>query len=609
MPTLNFPFTNISNYTVDSDEMGIIAGKMKLALQQDDVDFTEDFADDTGHTYNSDESEFLGGQNQQKIQKPANSLLYAKWQTDENADYAIGSATGTLNGAASITGGKLSCVGEVVAFFDFSSIGQGDGSKGTAKVKWTPKYSGAAATEKHVYYNGSAIDYKGAVWLIHLGTVFYFYIYDENGNSILSESFAFSPVADTEYEIAITWDYTGVDDSNVFVDGILKCGNNILDTRGGILSIHRLGNDLTENRLADMLYDDFVVYDTVIYTENYTPGYTLPAYLYIETSDVLPEMQHQGDGTIKLFNSFSLTYSGSPRILLEIGRSGDKLYWDGDSWEVSDESYDQATDPTTFNTNCGSLPVDGEEYGQFTIVYPNSNTQSSVSELTANMNVDIGYLTTNPYGKINTGFRTDELEGFFETAIKNGSDEIKYILENNGDYYYLNGSVWTTGSLQYSNSSTASDIHTNRSTLTDSSSMWYVYFFLHSEDGTSTPELDNLQIDFSYAGETPDTLNTCLVWGYTFDAEGNPLITDTIKIRLNKYIVQYGSYSSILKNDDIEITPDDTGYWEVELIENENMTSPDGEDVNYIFDFGDTNVFEKIVPNETTKAYYELEDA
>lgn len=62
MPSLSFPFTNPANYTYDSNKIDISGGKAKLALQQDDIDFTEDFVDDTDFTYDSNKSEFSGGQ-------------------------------------------------------------------------------------------------------------------------------------------------------------------------------------------------------------------------------------------------------------------------------------------------------------------------------------------------------------------------------------------------------------------------------------------------------------------------------------------------------------------------------------------------------------------
>jgi hypothetical protein len=602
---LNFPFTNPANYTYDDTKIDITGGKAKLKLQEVAIDFTEDFADDTDFTYDSDKAEFSGGQVQQTQQIPTDSVLYARWETDEDADYAYDDTAGTLNGTASIAGGKLSCTGEAVAYLDFPNTDQGNGDIFTVKFKWTPEYSGAPATEKHIYWNGGIANYNGAVMLIHSGANLYFYIYNSVGSVILSKSIAFSPVADTPYEVAITCDFTGANDSNVFIDGVLKDGGNISDTRGST-TIHRLGNDRTGAKLADQEYDDFIIYDVIMYTTNYTPGYSLTA-LYVETAVILPEMEHSGDGTIKLFNTFSTTESGAPRYTLQIGRSGDYLYWNGSAWATSDGTYTQANDAATFNTNCGSLDVDGEDYGQFKVIFPDSNTQSSVSELAANMNVE-SYLATNPTVEMITGFRTDVLEGFTETTTKTGSDEIKYIIKKGTAWYYWTGSAWAESDGTYSQANTATEIETNKASLVSASTQCYVKLFLHSADGTTSPEIDNLEIDYSYAGETPDTLSTCLVWGFCTDPEGN-IVTDSFTVRLNKSIVQYKNYTSLIKGDDITVTPDSVGYWEVDLVENENMTAPDGEDVQYIFKFtinSEVNEFIRTVPDESTKAFYDL---
>ena len=597
LPILSFPFTNIENYTIDSDEMNIVAGKMKLTLQQDDVDFTEDFADDTDFTYDNDLAEFISGLVRQKNKRLANAIFYASFLNSKDASWGEGSLTGTLGGNASVHDGYLDLNSGGYEEFPIDNFSSMQSSSGCIRKRISFNYSGAAPSTQYIIQTSPNI--ASRVYLVHNATFIQCYIANTSGTTIYSMTFSWTPNQGQIYEFEIDWTSTH---AYIFINGQLQ------DSDTGVLtmaepSLFRIGAGVN----AQMRYYDIIVFDELQHSSNYTPNWlNIYEYDYLENTVVLPEMEHIGDGTIKLFNSLSATYSGTVGMLLEIGRSGDKLYWDGDSWEISSDPYTQCTDPAVFNANCASLPVDGEKYGQFTIVFFDSNTQSGVGELTVNMNVDIGYLTTNPHGKINTGFRSDELEGFFETANKTGNDEIKYMLENEGNYYYWNGTAWATGTLEYANSSLATDIEANKTTLISSSSLWYVYFFLHSDDGTSTPELDNLQIDFSYGGETPDTVNTCLVWGYMFDAEGNPL-TDSFNIRLNKYIVGYGSYSSVLKNDDIEVTPDESGYWEVTLIENENMVSPDGEDVKYIFDFGDTNVFEKTVPNETTKAYNDLE--
>lgn len=593
----NYPFLIPGNYTFNSTEIEVSAG-CRLVLQQGNVAFTEDFADDTGFTYDSDDAEFSGGQVQQKLQKPTNSLLYAKWDVNENADYAYESITGTLNGAAAISGGKLVCAGEAIGHLDFSNSNQGDGNKGTVKFKWTPKFSGAPATEKIIYWNGNIASYNGAILLLLVSTSLYFYIYNSAGGTVLNKSVSFTPVADTQYEIVMTWDFTGADDSNFFIDGVLKDGGNIVSTRG-TTTTNRLGNDGTGTKLANHEYDDLVIYDSVIYTANYTPGYTLP-YPYKTTCVILPEMEHIGDGNIKLFNSFTTTEAGAPRYIVQIGRSGDYLYWTGSAWAVSNETYAQANDAATFNTNCGSLPVDGEDYGQFAIIFPDSNTLSSVDELTANMNVDTGYLTTNPTILINTTFRHEDLDGFEETSNKTGSDEIKYILKKGTSWYWWTGSAWAVSDGTYAQSNTAAEIYANRATFTTEIVVTQIKIFLHSADGSTTPEITNLEVQYNFAGETPDTINTCIVWGVASTMTGAPL-TDTITVSLNKESVQYKT-DTVIRSETITITPDSvTGYWEVELVETENMETA----ARYIFDFGGDR-YERQVPNEDDKKFWEL---
>jgi hypothetical protein len=311
-------------------------------------------------------------------------------------------------------------------------------------------------------------------------------------------------------------------------------------------------------------------------------------------------MEHTGDGTIIDFNSFTTIEGGTPRYTLQIGRSGDYLYWNGTAWVVSDGSYAQSTDETTFNANVGSLPVSGEKYGQFKIHFTDTNTQSYVDKLTANMRVNNGYLTTNPTIEPTGSFEMDGLEGFVETATKSGSDEIKYILKKDNTWYYHNGTSWVVSNQSYSQSNTAVEIQTYKGSFTSTGISFKWRGFLHSGDGTDTPELDSLTIsyDFFSSGES---LNKCVVWGYAYDAEGDPS-DDNIIIKLNAGVVKYKTETTIV-NETITITPNsNNGYWEVELVENDNMANS----VKYIFNFGKNGVFVRTVPNAASKNFYDL---
>lgn len=239
------------------------------------------------------------------------------------------------------------------------------------------------------------------------------------------------------------------------------------------------------------------------------------------------------------------------------------------------------------------------------MVFQNSNSQSSVSELTANINADIGYYTDNPTILMNTAIRLEGLDSFTETATKTGSDEIKYILKKDSDWYYWDGAAWSISNGTYAQSSTASDIETNKASFTSSIVVTQIKLFLHSEDGSTKPEISNLKVSYDFAGEDPDTINTCIVWGYSLNNDGTA-DTSPIKIKLNKGIVQYKNYTMV-SQEEKTITPDSlNGYFEIELVETANMVPFDGEIAQYIFNFDQKGQFERPVPNAPSQNIFDL---
>ena len=133
--TTNFPFDTPANYTYDSNKIEVTGSVAKLKNQTGDVDFTEDFADDTGFTYDAAKAEFTGGlvrqkslaiiENylqeftsdsgftydsakaefasglaRQKTQRPANATCGATYTNDINLNWGDGTLTGTAFGGA-----------------------------------------------------------------------------------------------------------------------------------------------------------------------------------------------------------------------------------------------------------------------------------------------------------------------------------------------------------------------------------------------------------------------------------------------------------------------------------------------------------------------------
>lgn len=209
------------------------------------------------------------------------------------------------------------------------------------------------------------------------------------------------------------------------------------------------------------------------------------------------------------------------------------------------------------------------------------------------------YATTNPSLVCNATFRHEGIDAFTETKTATGSDEVKYILKKGTTRYYWSGSAWVVSDGTYAQSNTAADIEANKAMFTDTAVTTEVTVLLHSDTGSTTPELDVLQVDYDFSGSTPDSIETCIIWGYQVqtDAEADPA---DIAIHLVNDAVQYKANITIMR-EDYTVTPDENGYWEIELVESENMEGTQ----NYAFEIGGER-FEREVPNEISANFYEL---
>jgi len=368
----------------------------------------------------------------------------------------------------------------------------------------------------------------------------------------------------------------------VVSDGTYSQANTISDVNTNIESITPDGKVLN----IDVVFDNSnTTQGSITYL---TIGYT--GRKYLESSIILPEMEKIGDGTIKLFNSLTATKSGSPRFQLQIGRSGNYLYFSGSAWVVSDGTYAQSTDLTTWNLHCSTLDVDGEIYGQFKVLFAEGIDQDSISELTANMCVE-EYPTDNPYVQLTFKIYTEGLEGFDHVATIAGSDLIKYILSIDDVLMYHDGSDWITSDGTYEQSNTEAEIETQKSTLISvAKTLKISRIFFHSYDSTSTPELDTLTIDYEYAQEQRSDILRCIVAGYNKDNAGE-ISTSLIYFRMIPKTDGYNG-NITLRSGLLTITPNSFGYFSQLLIRGNT----------YKF-YVDDEEFTATIPNKATASF------
>ena len=548
---LTIPYTTPSNYLYDTDEIEIIAGIAKLKLQQDNANFTEDFADDTDFTYESSKAFFSGGKVQQKDQRPANATCGATYTADINLNWGNGVLTGTATGGATVSGGNLNLKGGTLKFVEYAGLDNASAliQIGCAAIEIIPNYSGTPVSNRSLFYIAkNDASFTNRIQILHASTGgnLYLYVFDSSGVAIIYAIMgAWNPVAGTPYLFLLNFDVT-TGSTSLKINGV-QLGATLTQTGTRSNSIGRItiGSDYARTSIADFEIRYFELFST-----NQASINPVSEYIYAANNVILPEMEHTLAGTIKVFNSFVTTEGGAPRYTLQIGRSGNYLYWNGSAWVTSNNTYAQANTKTTFNANCASLPVDGENYGQFKILFTDSNTQSYVDNLIANMNIDIGYLTTNPKLICNTSFLASEILEFLETTTKPANTEIKYTVSVNNIEKYITGGVLTTSNGTYSQANTASEIETNIALFLDTRSTVKLNAFFHTSDDQATPELDTNIITYDSALPDPSLSTLVELEGFIYLANGPAPDVDIyvrpyLQGRINSGVFEYYEWVKI----------------------------------------------------------------
>lgn len=270
-----------------------------------------------------------------------------------------------------------------------------------------------------------------------------------------------------------------------------------------------------------------------------------------------------------LFHHIVCTYDGSSDI------SGLKIYVDDSLDYITNVN----TGPLTSTiTNTSDFQISGRDGNNSCIdndtkideivVYPREITAADVS---IRWNGGAGtqtvpgaataYPTDNPTIETKLKQKFTELLSFASTVSLTGLDDVRYSLVVNGTDKWWNGSIWTD-STGFSETNSIAEVVSNITSLTVSNITEIdLKRYLHSEDGSTTPELDLDQIEFNYIPEGVE-LNTATITGNVFDIDGT---TSDLTIQVQTVKKVYGS-STIITSDLIPVTYDtDTGEFSIDL--------------------------------------------
>lgn len=215
--------------------------------------------------------------------------------------------------------------------------------------------------------------------------------------------------------------------------------------------------------------------------------------------------------------------------------------------------------------------------------------------------------TDNPTIISKSFTRATLFDGFAVDFDFSGSDIVKAIIQVNADQFYHNGSAWVLSSGTYSQSNTIAEINTNISTLISDVSDVRPILFLHSDDGSNTPVINDYTLTYEFeGGDEASELSFCTVFWYAFNPDGS-ICNDEILAVISDNNVKYKN-NDFICHEEIVGTPNPiTGLIEIALLENVNMEGSKGDPVTYLIKKGSVDIARISVPDQPTALLWNIE--
>jgi len=210
------------------------------------------------------------------------------------------------------------------------------------------------------------------------------------------------------------------------------------------------------------------------------------------------------------------------------------------------------------------------------------------------------YSVANPWIMNSSGITTKEIVSFTPSVTVAGSDLVKYIFNVGGIDHYWSGAAWTASNGTYSQSNTAAEITTNiaafNTNIINLGKVVKIKAFLHSDDGSTTPELDSITIIYNY-GIIGSSVLTCVVYGIVNSVAVNP-DTDADITVFTEDAFYYDERLIAIRE---TTTTNSEGEWQLTLAENETYGGSYGVTIEYDDDgTARTESYTISVPNQDT---------
>ncbi len=262
-----FPFTTPANYTLN--KAVVDNGTGKLAFKDlSPLQFLQNFNGIAG--FNFDANKVDAGQ------ALANATFFAAYDDSINGNYGNGVLTGTPTGANRPVLRCANLTGSVNSFIDYAALDNANFTqKGTVRFTFLPGYTGTPSASRPLFLiRFSVADSKNTVSISHKSSdgKILLQVRDSVSTLVINVTIngVYSPVTGVpdEFELNLDGDAGA---HRLFINGVqLGVTDTTTYTRSNTAGLLRVGADTVGH--CDGCIRNFIVFDEIQHTANYTPG-------------------------------------------------------------------------------------------------------------------------------------------------------------------------------------------------------------------------------------------------------------------------------------------------------------------------------------------------
>ena len=336
------------------------------------------FENSLNYNYDDTKIEIVNGVARLKKLTPINETFYANYNTDINGSRGLGVLTGTANGGASVSGGKLDLAHNDLRYIEYNAQYNADSLQtGCVRFKVTPNFNITPATEeKYFSIMQTTNNYTNVIYLRHRASGdMRLQLHDSSG--LIVEIYGYPNfILGQTYEVEVNWDITN-GATRIFIDGTQLGATH---TGTGIRTdarILRVGTGVHKSSISNFKIDDFQVFSTVQHTENYTPCPCVECSYCNLNPTIYPKESWNPTSPLTMLSFVETLGAGNEgNVGYQISQDAGVTwkYWNGVSWSVSPVAIEDIN-----WVNAENVDIDGNSLTKTGSIGWNAGASSNIS--------------------------------------------------------------------------------------------------------------------------------------------------------------------------------------------------------------------------------------